>query len=111
MTGYTARTEILETLQEELKTDSLKKGRVLVLGRDPDLKENTIHERVKDGRNDFRTDRPNVISLATPFKICWRTAVSHEAKKTNDTAGQIRTNTVIKQTRLTHPSLSKSSIA
>ena len=49
MTGYTARTEVLETLQEELKIDSIKKSRVLVLGRDPDLKENKIHEQVKDG--------------------------------------------------------------
>ena len=49
MTGYTARTEILKTLQEELKADSLKKGRVLVLAHDPDLKENNIHEQVKAG--------------------------------------------------------------
>ena len=49
MTGYTARTKILETLQEELKVESRKKSRVLVLARDPDLKLNTIHERVKAG--------------------------------------------------------------
>ena len=49
MTGYTARTEILKTLQEELKEASLKKSRVLVLGRDPDLKENNIRDQVEAG--------------------------------------------------------------
>ena len=49
MSGYTARTEILKTLQEELKEGSLRKSRVLVLGRDPDLKENNIREKVQAG--------------------------------------------------------------
>ena len=49
MTGYTARTEVLKTLQEELKEDSLKKSRVLVLARDPDLKENNIRDQVEAG--------------------------------------------------------------
>ena len=49
MSGYTARTEILETLQEELKAESLDRCRVLVLARDPDLKENNIRAQVEAG--------------------------------------------------------------
>ena len=49
MSGYTARTEILKTLQQELKEDSLEKSRVLVLARDPDLKVNKIREKVQAG--------------------------------------------------------------
>ena len=49
MTGYTARTEILETLQEELQAESLNRSRVLVLARDPDLKENNIRTQVEAG--------------------------------------------------------------
>ena len=46
MTGYAARTEILKTLQEELQEKSLKQSRVLVLARDPDLKKNSIRDKV-----------------------------------------------------------------
>ena len=49
MTGYIARTEILKTLQEELKEKSLKQSRVLVLGREPDSKENNIRSQVEAG--------------------------------------------------------------
>ena len=49
MSSYTARTEILKTLQEELQAESLKHSRVLVLARDPDLKENNIREQVEAG--------------------------------------------------------------
>ena len=49
MTGYTARTEILKTLQEELQEKSLKQSRILVLARDPDLKENNIRNKVAAG--------------------------------------------------------------
>ena len=49
MTGYAARTNILKTLQEELQEKSLKQSRVLVLARDPDLKENKIQDKVAAG--------------------------------------------------------------
>ena len=49
MSGYTARTEILKTLQEELQAESINRSRVLVLARDPDLKENNIRAQVEAG--------------------------------------------------------------
>lgn len=49
MSSYTARTEILKTLQEELQVESMKRSRVLVLARDPDLKENNIRAQVQAG--------------------------------------------------------------
>lgn len=49
MTAYKARTELLKILQEELKEKSLSECKVLVLGRDPDSKVNTIREQVANG--------------------------------------------------------------
>ena len=49
MTAYRSRTELLKTLQEELKEKSLEECKVLVLGRDPDAKENKIRSQVAAG--------------------------------------------------------------
>jgi predicted RND superfamily exporter protein len=49
MTAYQQRTKLLETLQDRLGSESLEKSQILVLGRDPDAKEDTVREKVAEG--------------------------------------------------------------
>ena len=49
MTAYRERTIILKTLQAELGPEALKKGKVLVLARNPDIHVDNIRQQVAEG--------------------------------------------------------------
>lgn len=49
MTGYRSRTDVLKSLQQKLDERSLSEAKVLVLGRDPDLNDEDIRQRVAEG--------------------------------------------------------------